>query len=77
MAVVLHPGADVIGAERLHDHYIHNYVGNPTDSTVAAASLLFTGVLTRHEDLRIALLHGGGFSALSDWSIRPRVVGSR
>jgi aminocarboxymuconate-semialdehyde decarboxylase len=76
MAVVLHPGADVIGAERLHDHYIHNYVGNPTDSTVAAASLLFTGVLTRHDDLRIALLHGGGFLPYQigrfdhGWSVR-------
>jgi aminocarboxymuconate-semialdehyde decarboxylase len=77
LAVVLHPGADVAGADRMHDHYIHNYVGNPTDSTVAAASLLFQGVLTRNANLRFALLHGGGFLPYQigrfdhGWSVRP------
>lgn len=77
LSVVLHPGADVAGADRMHDHYIHNYVGNPTDSTVAAASLLFQGVLTRNERLRIGLLHGGGFLPYQigrfdhGWSVRP------
>lgn len=77
LAVVLHPGADVAGADRMHDFYIHNYVGNPTDSTVAAASLLFSGVLSRNERLRIALLHGGGFFPYQvgrfdhGWSVRP------
>lgn len=77
LSVVLHPGADVAGADRMHDHYIHNYVGNPTDSTVAAASLLFQGVLSRNERLRIALLHGGGFLPYQigrfdhGWSVRP------
>jgi aminocarboxymuconate-semialdehyde decarboxylase len=76
LSVVLHPGADVAGADRMHDHYIHNYVGNPTDSTVAAASLLFQGVLSRNERLRIALLHGGGFLPYQigrfdhGWSVR-------
>lgn len=60
-AVVLHPGADVAGVDRMHKHYIHNFVGNPTDTTVAAASLIFQGVLTRNQRLRFALLHGGGF----------------
>lgn len=77
LSVVLHPGADVAGVDRMHDHYIHNYVGNPTDSTVAAASLLFQGVLSRNERLRIALLHGGGFLPYQigrfdhGWSVRP------
>lgn len=77
MAVVLHPGADVAGADRMHDHYVHNYVGNPTDTTIAAASLLFSGVLTRHARLRFALLHGGGFLPYQigrfdhGWSVRP------
>lgn len=77
MAIVLHPGADVAGVDRMHDHYIHNYVGNPLDSTIAAASLLFQGVLTRNAGLRFALLHGGGFLPYQigrfdhGWSVRP------
>jgi aminocarboxymuconate-semialdehyde decarboxylase len=77
LAVVLHPGADVAGMDRMHDHFIHNYVGNPTDTTIAAASLLFQGVLSRNERLRIALLHGGGFLPYQlgrfdhGWSVRP------
>ncbi|WBU37093.1 amidohydrolase family protein [Homoserinibacter sp. YIM 151385] len=61
LAVVLHPGADVAGADRMHDHYLHNFVGNPTDTTIAAGSLMFSGVLSRNRALRFGLLHGGGF----------------
>ncbi len=77
LAVVLHPGADVAGMDRMHDHFIHNFVGNPTDSTIAAASLIFQGVLTRNTALRVALLHGGGFLPYQigrfdhGWSVRP------
>jgi aminocarboxymuconate-semialdehyde decarboxylase len=60
MAVVLHP-SDVAGHDRMHDHYLHNFVGNPTDSTLAAGSLIFSGVLERNAALRIALLLGGVF----------------
>lgn len=60
LAVVLHP-SDVAGHDRMHDHYLHNFVGNPTDSTLAAGSLIFSGVLEHNAALRIALLHGGGF----------------
>ncbi|WP_165064890.1 amidohydrolase family protein [Marisediminicola senii] len=76
LAVVLHPG-DVAGADRMHDHYLHNFVGNPTDTTLAAGSLLFGGVLSRNEALRVALLHGGGFLPYQigrfdhGWRVRP------
>jgi len=36
-------------------------VGNPTDTTIAAASLIFGGVLDRFPDLQVVLVHGGGF----------------
>ncbi len=77
LAVVLHPGADVAGLDRMHEHYLHNFVGNPTDSTVAAGSLIFSGVLQRHTALRIGLLHGGGFLPYQigrfdhGWKVRP------
>lgn len=76
LAVVLHPDA-VAGADRMKDHYLHNFVGNPTDSTLAAASLIFGGVLSRYPGLRIALLHGGGFLPYQigrlehGWKVRP------
>jgi aminocarboxymuconate-semialdehyde decarboxylase len=76
LAVVLHPG-DVAGADRMQDHYLHNFVGNPTDSTLAAGSLLFGGVLSFNAALRVALLHGGGFLPYQigrfdhGWKVRP------
>jgi aminocarboxymuconate-semialdehyde decarboxylase len=60
LAVVLHP-SEVAGHDRMRDYYLHNFVGNPADSTLAAGSLIFSGVLERNASLRIALLHGGGF----------------
>lgn len=76
LAVVLHP-SEVAGHDRMHDHYLHNFVGNPTDSTLAAGSLIFSGVLARNTSLRIALLHGGGFLPYQigrfdhGWRVRP------
>jgi aminocarboxymuconate-semialdehyde decarboxylase len=58
--VVLHPFA-VIGPDRLERFYLNNAIGNPTDTTIAAASLIFGGVLDRFPDLQIVLMHGGGF----------------
>jgi aminocarboxymuconate-semialdehyde decarboxylase len=76
LAVVLHPDA-VAGADRMQDHYLHNFVGNPTDSTLAAGSLIFGGVLVRNPAVRVALLHGGGFLPYQigrfehGWRVRP------
>jgi aminocarboxymuconate-semialdehyde decarboxylase len=38
-----------------------NFAGYPLDTTVAAASLVFSGVLARHPAIRFCLAHGGGF----------------
>ena len=58
--VELHP-VNVAAAERLGDYQLDNFLGNPFDTTVAAASLIFGGVLDRHPDLTVILLHGGGY----------------
>ncbi|GFG54143.1 aminocarboxymuconate-semialdehyde decarboxylase [Mycolicibacterium agri] len=79
LAVVLHP-SEVAGHDRMHDYYLHNFVGNPTDSTLAAGSLIFSGVLERNAALRIALLHGGGFLPYQigrfdhGWQVRPEAA---
>jgi aminocarboxymuconate-semialdehyde decarboxylase len=57
--VFFHPLA-VLGAERLRAHYTSNLIGNPTDTAVAVAHLIFGGVLDAFPDLRIVCAHGGG-----------------
>jgi aminocarboxymuconate-semialdehyde decarboxylase len=77
LPIVLHPHDVVEGTKRMKAHYLHNFVGNPTDTTLAAGSLMFGGVLTRHPRLRFGLLHGGGFLPYQigrfdhGWSVRP------
>ena len=38
-----------------------NLIGNPLDTTIAAACLVFGGVMDRHPKLKVCLAHGGGF----------------
>jgi aminocarboxymuconate-semialdehyde decarboxylase len=45
----------------LTDFYLTNLVGNPVASTVCAARLILSGLLDEIADLRIVLMHGGGF----------------
>jgi aminocarboxymuconate-semialdehyde decarboxylase len=58
--ILLHP-INVAGADRLSSYYLGNLIGNPLDTTIAAACLVFSGVLERHPSLKICLAHGGGF----------------
>jgi aminocarboxymuconate-semialdehyde decarboxylase len=57
--VFLHP-LNVIGAQRLTNYYLHNLLGNPFDTAVAAANLIFSGLLDRFPRLNICLPHAGG-----------------
>jgi aminocarboxymuconate-semialdehyde decarboxylase len=45
----------------LEDFYLVNSMGNPLDTSIAAVRLIHSGALDRHPDLRIALVHAGGF----------------
>lgn len=58
MPLVLHPGSSP--DERLRDFYLENLLGNPQESTLAVAQLLFGRVLLANPGLRIAIVHGGG-----------------
>ena len=57
--VFLHPD-NVLGKERLGSYGLDFLIGNPTDTAVAAASLIFGGVLKEFPRLNIYLAHGGG-----------------
>ena len=58
--LLVHP-VNVAGADRLRSYYLNNLIGNPLDTTIAAACLVFGGVLERHPKLKVLLVHGGGF----------------
>jgi aminocarboxymuconate-semialdehyde decarboxylase len=58
--VIVHP-AELDVPERSRRLFLHILVGNPSETTFAAAALLLGGVLERHPGLRVLLVHGGGF----------------
>jgi aminocarboxymuconate-semialdehyde decarboxylase len=57
--IFLHP-IDTIGRERTSRYYLKNLLGNPYDTGVAAASLVFGGVLDEFARLEVNLPHAGG-----------------
>ena len=59
LPIFLHP-LNVIGAQRLSNYYLHNLLGNPFDTAVAAANLIFSGLLDRFPKLQVCLPHAGG-----------------
>jgi aminocarboxymuconate-semialdehyde decarboxylase len=58
--VVLHPFL-LEAVERFGRHYLHNLVGYPFETTLAAGSLILGGTLDRFPGLDVVLVHGGGF----------------
>jgi len=46
---------------RLDHHYMINVVGHPIEGALAASHLIFGGVMERHPELKIVLVHGGGY----------------
>ncbi len=58
--VLIHPCNPLPGVD-LKRNFLDNMVGRPTESTIAVAHLLFSGVIERHPDLVVCVVHGGGF----------------
>jgi aminocarboxymuconate-semialdehyde decarboxylase len=60
--VLVHPMTHSIGYERLsRSYFLDNIVSNPAEGAVAAANLIFGGVLAKYPRLKVCLTHGGGF----------------
>jgi len=58
--VVLHPY--YVGPRPgLSEFYLVNLIGNPLDTSIAAARLILSGFLDRHPRVQLVLVHGGGF----------------
>jgi aminocarboxymuconate-semialdehyde decarboxylase len=58
--VFVHPTTRGFEVPALGDFYLWNSVGNPFETTIAAAHMVMAGVLERHRGVRLLLAHGGG-----------------
>jgi aminocarboxymuconate-semialdehyde decarboxylase len=57
----LHPGE---GCDpRLDPFYLHNLLGNPTETAIGASHLIFAGILERFAQMTVCLAHAGGTTA--------------
>jgi aminocarboxymuconate-semialdehyde decarboxylase len=76
--VFVHPTTRGFTDAAFEDFYLWNLVGNPMETTIAAAHMVLAGVLERHPRLRVLLAHGGGaLPALRGrirhgWSFQPQ-----
>jgi len=57
--IFLHP-VETIGLERTKKYYLKNLCGNPYDTGIAVAHLIFGGVMDRFPKLEVNLPHAGG-----------------
>jgi aminocarboxymuconate-semialdehyde decarboxylase len=55
----LHP-VTVVEPQRLAKYYLTNLLGNPFDSAIASAHLIFSGTLDRFPGMDVCLPHAGG-----------------
>jgi aminocarboxymuconate-semialdehyde decarboxylase len=73
---MVHPN-NVAGVDRMKSYYLNNLIGNPLDTTIAAACLVFGGVIERFPNIRFFMVHGGGFTPYQagrwqhGWHVRP------
>jgi aminocarboxymuconate-semialdehyde decarboxylase len=58
--VFVHPTTRGFDSPAFQDYYLWNTVGNPLETTTAAAHMVMAGVMERHPGLRVLLAHGGG-----------------
>ena len=59
LPIFLHPVAPV-GRERTRKYHLGNFIGNPVETGIAAASLVFGGVMDAYPKLDVMLPHAGG-----------------
>lgn len=58
--VFVHPSSRGFALPVMEEHYLWNTVGNPLETTIAAAHLLAAGIVDEHPRLNVLLAHGGG-----------------
>ena len=60
--ILIHPDLRAGLGSSFTKYYLQNLVGLPVETTIAAGSLIFGGVMERFPGLKILLAHGGGVS---------------
>jgi aminocarboxymuconate-semialdehyde decarboxylase len=60
LTVIMHPQGFTHG-ERMREYYLVNVVCVPLASTLAVTRMILGGVWERHPDLRMVVMHGGGY----------------
>jgi aminocarboxymuconate-semialdehyde decarboxylase len=60
LVVVIHTQG-ATHAQRLADHNFVNIIGHAFEATLATSHLIFDGVVARYPDLKIVVVHGGGY----------------
>lgn len=58
--VFIHPTTRGFDHPVFGDYYLTNTVGNPMETTIAAAHMIMAGVMEAHPRLRVVLAHAGG-----------------
>jgi aminocarboxymuconate-semialdehyde decarboxylase len=58
--IVMHP-EDVAGADKMNPYGLKLICGNPADSALCLGYMTYSGVFDRFPDLKLCVLHGGGF----------------
>jgi aminocarboxymuconate-semialdehyde decarboxylase len=58
--VFVHPTTNAFPQAIFQRHYLFNLVGNPVETTLAAADMVISGVMDDHPALKVVLAHGGG-----------------
>jgi len=58
--IVMHP-EDVAGSEKMGPYGLRLICGNPADSALSLGFMTYSGVFDRFPDLKLCVLHGGGF----------------
>jgi aminocarboxymuconate-semialdehyde decarboxylase len=61
LTVFAHPNTVGAGG-RLDCYYLTNLIGNPLETTIMVANLMFSGALDELGTLKMLLAHGGGFA---------------
>ncbi len=74
--VILHPSGYPEG-QRFTEYFLTNCIGNPLETMVAATRMIFSGLFEELPNLKLVLLHGGGYlpfyASRADhvWEVRP------
>ena len=58
--MIMHPEW-VAGADKMEPYSLRNICGNPADTTLSVTYMMYTGVFDRFPNLKLGLLHGGGY----------------